>query len=166
MCSGYEPHSCNSARGLDVIQAMGTGRGIRAAIGGGWLVSILVAALLVVGCSSPAADGSAAANPACPAQIGDDAAKFCPQIVTVATASLGVRQFIVTSTTYARSVCPPNARCRFSLPNEGVVIFTFMLGDPVMVHVGPNNPEVANDLLAGEPEPLPDWLIDELAAHT
>ena len=151
-----------------------------------------VALMLVAGCGTPtgttqpttepsptlfaeqAVDLPADANPpADPCQFG--AALFdvgpvalCQKAVALATARLGVLHWPITSTRFRTNLCPPNARCDLRFPElvEGWVIFTFTAGDPVMIHVGPptNVGAPPNVLVVGDPEPLPDWLREEIAA--
>jgi hypothetical protein len=138
------------------------------------LLPALLSILLVAGCGSSTTSNDSAppdpcagvaelgrpiGNPNVPVKFED---AFCPNAVFIATAKLGWLHGPITSTTFRPSVCPPNARC-LAVPFgvEGWVIFTFAFGDPTMIHVGA--PETgAAGLVAGEPERVPDWLIDEV----
>jgi hypothetical protein len=46
--------------------------------------------------------------------------------------------------------------------HEGWVVYEFWSGDPVMVHVGAAfvGDVMTHEFVAGEPEPLPDWLLE------
>jgi hypothetical protein len=129
--------------------------------------------LLVAGCGASAhsAEGQAATGGPCavasPVVVGDPS--LCLKAISLAEARLGWLHWPITSTTFRSNLCPPNARCAFAA-SQGWVIFTFWTGDPVMVHVAPAGDIAllgeagvgAAGLIAGDPEPLPDWLLDEL----
>jgi hypothetical protein len=156
-----------------------------------WSSAVLVAvAMLVVGCGSdaasigPASGTDSSANEAAPPGVDpatvDKACQFgavvfdvgpvalCTRAVALATARLGILRWPITSIAFRLSVCPPNARCLAAVgePVEGWVIFTFSAGAPAIVHVGrPSNVgAVPNALIAGPPQPVPDWLLKEIAA--
>jgi hypothetical protein len=47
------------------------------------------------------------------------------------------------------------------------VIFTFSIGDPQMIHIGVDPSHgIEAVLVAGDPQPVPDWLRDELLQHS
>jgi hypothetical protein len=131
--------------------------------------------LLVAGCrvSADTAEGQAATGGPCavasPVVVGDPS--LCPKAIALAEARLGWLHWPITTITFRSDLCPPNARCAF-VANEGWVIFTFWTGDPVMVHVAPAAGIAllgeagvgAAGLIAGDPQPVPDWLLDELDA--
>jgi hypothetical protein len=120
------------------------------------LSMLLVATALLAGCST-----SSAVDPCDPVAVGD--AEACRNVLSVATEHLGWSHGPVTSTRFAGSMCPPGARCRMHLPGEGIAIFTFMIGDPVMIQVFPEaRPDGLGSILtAGDPEPVPDWFLEE-----
>ena len=123
-----------------------------------------VAALLVMGVALAGCGAVPAAEPGGPCaatagQVGD----ICPQALTLAEASLGIHA-PTTSVGFRTSMCPPNARCAAPAAGQGWVIFTFVVGPPRMVYVGPPDPvdDQARPLVARGPEPLPDWLLEEM----
>jgi hypothetical protein len=135
------------------------------------ILGLLLAVVLASACGSatvPAGTAAAADHfaPTGPcAEFRDWTTTICPQAIAVADARLGWPHWPVTSTSFRPSMCPPNARCAFVGENQGWVIFTFAVGDPMMIHVGPTIVGGANaaGLVAGDPEPLPDWLLQEMA---
>jgi hypothetical protein len=138
-------------------------RGLAAAI-------LLPGALLLSGCeATPDASFDAEALPEDPCllwQIAFEAIPDrCGEAVTVAETRLGWLHWPVASRVLRLSLCPPNARCRAPGPGEfhAWVIYEFITGDPVMIHVHLAAEDEAGPLVADEPEPLPDWLIEELA---
>ena len=135
------------------------------------ILGLLLATVLASACGSATvpADTAAAADHVSPtdpcAESRDRADTICPTAIALANARLGWLHWPVTSTTFRVSLCPRNARCAWVPGGQGWVVFTFWIGDPVMIHVGP--PEAGSgvmaELTAGEPEPLPDWLLGEMA---
>jgi hypothetical protein len=136
------------------------------------LASILLGVAILAGCGGQASTGAAAAadptNP-CAGLAAQDDNVFdpiaqCDQVLALANARLGWLHWPVSSIRYRRDLCPPNARCAFAMGAQGWVIYTFWSGDPVMVHVGPRilGDVVTGELAADQPEPLPDWLLEEL----
>ena len=124
------------------------------------LLAIAVAvAVTVAGCQAapPAEPGGPCAATA--GREGD----ICQKALTLAEASLGIHAPI-TSTRFRMDMCPPNARCAFGIGAQGWVIFTFAFGPPRMVFVAPPDPvdDQSVELVARGPEPLPDWLLEEL----
>lgn len=124
------------------------------------LLGLLFATVLIGGCGTVAAPGDPCAD------SSDWAGTICPAAIAVANARLGLVHWPVASTRFLASLCPPNARCRFALvPHDTWVIFTFSVGDPVMIRVGP--PGLANAppgaLVAGDPETPPDWALQQIA---
>ena len=134
------------------------------------LGSLLLASTLVLGgCRAlgQAGPGDAAFDECVAAvdDLGADRAQFCRRVIDLAEERVGwLRQ--VEFVRFRQEICPPNARCMPPPPGAGWVIFLFGDGDPSMVHVGP--PEAlgapGDGLVASAPEPVPDWLLDELAA--
>jgi hypothetical protein len=133
------------------------------------MVGLLIASIALAACSAggQAVDttdgvvGPCAADP-----VGEGRVLSCPLAVDLAGRKLGWLHWPVTATDFRWSLCPPNARCPFLPQDQGWVIFRFWAGDPVMIHVGrvdlgdiEAGPFVAND-----PEPLPDWLLEEISA--
>jgi hypothetical protein len=135
------------------------------------ILGLLLVTILVSACGSATAPaGTAAAAHEMPptdpcAEFRDWGSTICPQAIALANARLGWLHWPVTSTSFRTTMCPPNARCAFPGENQGWVIFTFAVGDPVGIHVGPANVGGASaaGLVAGDPEPLPDWLLQEMA---
>lgn len=130
-------------------------RAARVALGSALLV---VAAL--TGCSTSPADGTSP-NPcefgAAVFDVGP--VEFCKQAVALAQARIGWLHWPITSTHFATSLCPPNARCRFVLDQtEGWVVFTFSIGDPSMVLITTDSNGILN---AADQKPVPKWLLDE-----
>jgi hypothetical protein len=136
-------------------------------------IALLVATLLLAACGTdvganaePAADPCSDVAAVQGQAIGgwkNQVAELdvCSTAVALATARLGWLHGPITSTTFRASICPPNARCARVIDAGGWVIFTFAFGDPVMIHVGLGETTDAG-FGAGEPEPVPDWLIDEI----
>jgi hypothetical protein len=142
------------------------------------LVAILALVVIVAGCGgggpAPAGDQAAAdpMNP-CVGETSDssvDAGMIpltCDLAIDLANERLGWLHWPVTAIEFHRSLCPPNARCAFPV-RQGWVMFSFWSGDPVMIHVGPvleGDVETAR-FTAGEPEPPPDWLLEERATRS
>ena len=129
-------------------------------------IGVLCAAVLA-GCGAAPAGGAGSA-PSNPCEFGAvvfavGPVDFCEKAVALAQVRLGWLHWPVTSTSFRSEICPPNARCMGDGDdNEGWVIFTFSIGDPSMIHVGPDANGV---VVAGFLEPLPDWLIKELNAR-
>ena len=151
---------------------MSRGSGVRAAMRStevrpSGLVVALLAASLMIGCSAAPSDGQAQSNRCVFAAIVFDVGPaICTDAVAVAKARLGWLHWPVTSVKFRSSLCPPFGRCRANIGNvtESWVIFTFSFGDPQMIHVAPPDSGAGIDtaLVAGDPEPVPDWLRDEL----
>lgn len=127
----------------------------------------LAATALLGGCAGAAPEGGAPAGIPCDfgGAAPDVGPEICERAIALAEARLGWLHWPVASTRFRASMCPPNARCLAASGDEGWVIFEFTVGDPVMIRVGP--PIVGNvvdlsRLVAGDPEPLPDWLREEL----
>jgi hypothetical protein len=89
----------------------------------------------------------------------------CARAVEIANTRLGLVHWPIESIEFHRSMCPPNARCRLGL-HEGWVVYEFWSGDPVMIRVGAVfvGDVMSQDFVAGEPEPLPDWLLEHRAS--
>ena len=129
------------------------------------LVVALLAAWLTARCSAAPSDQAAQSNPCEFGAVVFDVGPvdFCAKAVALAQVRLGWLHWPVTSTSFRSEICPPNARCLGDgADNEGWVIFTFSIGDPSMIHVGPDANGV---VVAGFPEAPPDWLIKELDAR-
>jgi hypothetical protein len=145
---------------LGVGAAMGRTRARKAS-----LPVALLGAILLAGCAAAPDAGQAQTDP-CDfgAIVFDVGPAICSDAVALAEARLGWLHWPVASTRFRPDVCPPFARCPANLGNEGWVIFTFSIGEPSMIHVGPPDPTlgIGAALVAGEPQPLPDWLRDEL----
>ncbi len=136
------------------------------------ILGLLLAAVLLSACGSATVPADTAAAAAEVVSLTSSCGEFadwtdtiCTSAVALANARLGWLHWPVTSTAFRTSMCPPNARCRFPGDSQGWVIFTFAVGDPVMIHVGPTNVggAIAAGLVAGDPEPLPDWLLQEMS---
>jgi hypothetical protein len=131
-----------------------------------WLA--VVAALVMAGCGGGtlvAADDGATGPCANAAPAGQPSSLTCQRAIEVADARLGWLHLPVSSVEYRTDVCPPNARCRFDA-DSAWILYTFMNGDRTMIHVARVlvGDEPIGDFAAGEPEPLPDWLLDEAGA--
>ncbi len=129
------------------------------------LAVALLGASIMNGCGSAPAGGAAQSNP-CDfgAIVFDVGPAICSDAVALAQARLGWLHWPVTATQFRPDLCPPFARCPPPPGTDGWVIFTFSIGEPSMIHVGPPDPTlgIGAALVAGEPQPLPDWLRDEL----
>jgi hypothetical protein len=134
------------------------------------IATVLAGALLVVGCD-PGPDQSLDANalPEDPCLVWQVAfgaiPERCVEAVSVADGRLGWLHWPVASRIFRMNMCPPNARCRSPGPGEfnAWVIYRFTSGDPMMIHVRPAGDDGSGPLVADELEPLPDWLLKELA---
>lgn len=129
--------------------------------------TVLALGLLAGGCGATRDDaaGACADNGPFPVPAGVQQLT-CLQAIEVASARLGWLHAPVTSMEVRWDMCPPFARC-FAIAGRtnAWVIFTFSFGDPSMVHVGqPEGGPAGAGFVAGDPEPLPDWLLDELRA--
>jgi hypothetical protein len=83
---------------------------------------------------------------------------LCLMAVDLAAAKLTVLPGTVSAVEFHRGVlCPPNARCR-QLTDRGTVIFWFAGVPPLMVPVAHEPPA---GYVAGQPQALPQWLIDQ-----
>jgi hypothetical protein len=121
------------------------------------LSTLLAATALFAGCST-----GSTVDPCDPVEVGDPEA--CRNVLSIATEHLGWSHGPVASTRFAGSMCPPGARCRANLPGEGIAIFTFLIGDPVMIQVFPEpRPDGSGNIFtASDPEPVPDWYLAQL----
>ncbi len=152
-------------------------------------IAFVIAFVLVGGCGSTAESAVpptnapilAVAQPGVDPAILGQACQFgavvfdvgpialCAKAVALAIARLGGPHWPITSISFQVSLCPPNARCRAvpDEPVEGWVIFTFADGSAAMIHVGPAQIIGAppNTLVAGAPEPVPQWLLDQMAGR-
>lgn len=82
----------------------------------------------------------------------------CPVAVDLAVAKLTVLSGTVSAVEFHRGVlCPPNARCP-QVTDRGTVVFWFAGAPPIMVAVV-HEPMVG--YIAGEPQEVPQWLIDQ-----
>ncbi len=135
------------------------------------LFTLLGAVLLACGgTGAPGAGGAAvdAPGPCPPPDIAMDGAvdieARCRRILAIADARLGPLHVPITEVEVRWNVCPPGARCRFIQLSQGWVMYRFWVGDPVMIHVTApvENNMVLDELVAGEPEPLPGWLLEQL----
>ena len=88
----------------------------------------------------------------------------CSRAIEIANSRLGLVHWPVGSIEFRRSMCPPNARCALGL-HEGWVVYEFWFGDPLMIRVGAVfvGDVMTREFVAGEPEPLPDWLLEHRA---
>jgi hypothetical protein len=137
------------------------------------LLAALVVVLLFAACGSATSQTSGA--PGDGASSGDPCAHLgefhgrCEEAIAIANARLGWLHWPITSTEIRDALCGPNMRCAMLLV-PGVrswVIFQFMVGGPVMVHVHlqeQNGEAVGDVLVADAPEPLPEWLLNEISA--
>ena len=91
----------------------------------------------------------------------------CERVIAVADEQLGLLHWPVSNVQVRWNLCPPGARCVFLQLRQAWVIYRFWAGDPVMIHVGPRlaGVDLTDDLVADAPEPLPDWLVQELEAE-
>ena len=128
-------------------------------------------ALVLAGCggASAAADGPDPNGPCPPPDVeirgAFDIDGRCRQLLAAADARLGVLHWPVTEVDVRWTICPPNARCAaFVQFGQAWVIYRFIAGDPVMIHVGPRfeNDMMVEEVVADAPEPLPEWLLAEL----
>ena len=131
---------------------------------------LLTGALVLSGCeATPLASFDAEALPEDPCLLWqvafDTIPDRCGEAVIIAEARLGWLHWPVASRALRLNLCPPNARCRAPGPGEfhAWVIYEFTTGDPVMIHVHLDGEDASLPLIADEPEPLPDWLLEELA---
>jgi hypothetical protein len=135
-------------------------KGVRAALCGG-----VLAAVAMTGCSAGPTGEAAQSNPcefgAAVFDVGP--VGLCEDAIALAQARLGWLHWPVTSMTFRRDMCPPNARCAIVAGidrGEGWGIFTFSIGDPSMIHISRDANGV---LIPGNPESPPDWLKEELS---
>jgi hypothetical protein len=128
-------------------------------------------ALTIAACGGASAlAGGPAANIPCPPPDVEirgavDIDAQCRRLLAAADARLGVLHWPVSRVSVRWTICPPNARCAMVVQfGQAWVIYEFVAGDPVMIHVGPRFVEdvVVEELFANAPEPLPDWLLAEL----
>ena len=83
---------------------------------------------------------------------------LCPVAIDLAIAKVAVLPGTVSAVEFHVGVlCPPNARCR-QLTDRGTVVFWFVGVRPRMVPVTHEEP---GGYVAGEPQELPEWLIDQ-----
>jgi hypothetical protein len=137
-----------------------------------WAVGLVVG-MLLAGCGGTS--GAAVADPdtLCPPPDIEmdgaiDVAARCQLVLSLADARLGVLHWPVTEVDVRWNLCPPGARCAFLPLSQAWVIYQFSIGEPVMIHVRstPDVVEMTDELIAGDPEPLPDWLLEELQADS
>jgi hypothetical protein len=132
----------------------------------------LVAGMLLAACGGTS--GAAVADPEtlCPppdVQMDGaiDVAARCQLVLSRADARLGLLHWPVTQVDVRWNICPPGARCAFLQLSQAWVIYQFSIGDPVMIHVRSTagGVDMNEELVADDPEPLPDWLLEELEAE-
>jgi len=96
-------------------------------------------------------------DPACTGWDDVSGRQLCEQAIALANARIGWLHWPITTTEFGFGApCPANARCAVVIPNGGWVVFHFWFGDPVMVAVSPTG--TGGGLIAGDPQPLPEWL--------
>jgi hypothetical protein len=93
-----------------------------------------------------------------------DIAARCQLVIAVADERLGLLHWPVSNVQVRWNLCPPGARCAFLQLRQAWVIYRFWAGDPVMIHVAPRlaGVDLTDDLVADAPEPIPQWLAEEL----
>lgn len=132
----------------------------------------LVVGMLLAACGGTS--GAAVADPdsLCPPPDIEmdgaiDVAARCQLVLSLADARLGVLHWPVTEVDVRWNLCPPGARCALMPLSQAWVIYQFSIGEPVMINVRstPDVVEMSDALIAGDPEPLPDWLVEELQAE-
>jgi hypothetical protein len=80
----------------------------------------------------------------------------CQAILGLARERLGFLAFVITSVTVGLGTpCPPTARCAPPAGDRGFALFTFWIGDPVIVYVHPN--EEGPGFVAEAPRAPPDF---------
>jgi hypothetical protein len=83
---------------------------------------------------------------------------LCPVAVDLATAKVAVLPGTISAVEFHVGVlCPPNARCR-QVTDHGTVVFWFVGVRPLMVPITHQEP---GGYVAGEPQALPGWLVDQ-----
>ena len=130
--------------------------------------AVLLATLLV-GCGTAAGDDAEAPDPACPPPDIEmrgaiDIVARCQRVLSIANARLGSLHWPVTDVEVRWNLCPTGGRgCNVVQLSQAWVIYRFSVGDPTMINVGPrlDGDGIVDDLVAGAPEPVPDWLRDE-----
>ena len=113
---------------------------------------------------------AAAPNDACPPPNVEIAGALdiiaeCRRMIALADARLGLMHWPVTDVTLRWSLCPPNARCLFMQFRQAWVVYRFLVGEPAMIHIRPSEPMGAvmvSEYVADAPEPVPDWLIEQI----
>lgn len=119
----------------------------------------LVIAACVLGACTPTSkslDGQAMVGPC------DRGPEQCLQAVALAEARLGALHWPISSVNYRLGLCGPGMRCAEVDEREhGWVIFTFWIGDPVMINVRSERQADGEgfELVAHDPEPVPDWVV-------
>lgn len=134
----------------------------------------IVVAMLLAACAGTS--GASVADPAvlCPPPNFEidgavDVEARCQRVVALADERLGVLHWPVADVDVRWNLCPPNARCAFLQLSQAWVIYRFSIGDPLMIHVRPSAADgdfMVDNLVAGDPEPLPGWLLEELQAES
>jgi hypothetical protein len=130
--------------------------------------AVLIGALLLAGCAAqvvPEAkvvvDGVPSGECFIHPTPGPGPFLQCPTAVSLAVEKLTLLPGTVSAVEFHLGVlCPPNARCRHST-DEGTVIFWFLGVPPIMV---PITHDGAASFVAGEPQAVPQWLVDEREA--
>jgi hypothetical protein len=131
-------------------------------------IAVLALALGAAGCGGVSAPGPSGGDPCDPAGlVGDpsfDPVALCREAIQLADAELGLVHAPVARVRVRSDMCPPGARCLAPVGVEHWVIYEYWFGPPRMVYVGPPDPvdDQSLPLDARGPEPLPDWLLDEL----
>ena len=131
----------------------------------------IVMAMILAACAGTSGAAVAEPDSLCPPPDIEmdgaiDVAARCQLVLSLADARLGILHWPITHVDVRWNICPPGARCRFLALTQAWVIYQFSIGDPVMIHVRtrPGVEDMNEALVAGEPEPLPDWLLEELQA--
>ena len=135
-------------------------------------ILLVLLAMSVIGCggSTPSAAGGAAIDPSNPCTgVVDDApqglAMDCAVALRLANERLGGAHWPISTIEIRDNLCPPGGRgCALMHGPDAWVIYDFWFGDPVMIHVGPeeNSALLRLRFVAHDPEMPPDWLVEEL----
>ena len=125
--------------------------------------------LVLSGCAGSAGTaGSAVSATGRATCAGDEqTAKLCRRALPIAIDRLGVWHWPISTADFRSSTCTSNVRCRLAQgdTDQGWLIFTFWVGDPVMVNIQSQRQADGEgfELVAELPQPVPAPLLEEIS---
>ena len=131
------------------------------------ILGLVLITFVAVGCGSTNGGSAVSATGRATCAGDEQTVSVCRRALPIAIDRLGFWHWPISTADYRSTICTSNGRCLLAAGglDQGWLIFTFWVGDPVMVNVQSQRQSDGEgfELVAEVPQPVPDVLLTEIS---